>query len=272
MSDERRPQRPFDAIRHALNDISPEDINNAPVSDEGSVHPDTQRRQRTGVPEVVLAGSKTFEQILASVTALAAAGGRAVASRCSNELLAALPEEVERHGNFRCEVHAEAAAAVVIAVDHPEASVAPSGGRIGIVSAGTSDARVAAEAGLIASEMGCVVTQVRDVGVAGLHRLVRPLEAMIADETQVIVVVAGMDGALPSVVAGLVNVPVIGLPSSIGYGLGGGGEAALLSMLQTCVPGLVVVNIDNGIGAGAAAARIANRLAAAARSIPPASD
>ena len=111
--------------------------------------------------------------------------------------------------------------------------------------------------------MGCEVLTIYDVGVAGLHRLVAPLRRMLEDAVDVVIVAAGMDGALPSVIAGLVDVPVIGLPTSTGYGLGGRGIAALLGMLQTCVPGMTVVNIDNGIGAGASAARIANRLAAA---------
>jgi NCAIR mutase (PurE)-related protein len=113
----------------------------------------------------------------------------------------------------------------------------------------------------MALEMGATVLEAWDVGVAGLHRLVAPLERFTAAGVAVIVVAAGMDGALPSVVAGLVDVPVIGLPTSIGYGLGGDGVAALSTMLQSCAPGLVVVNIDNGIGAGATAALIATRAA-----------
>jgi hypothetical protein len=109
--------------------------------------------------------------------------------------------------------------------------------------------------------MGCTVLEAWDVGVAGLHRLVTPLERLADARVDVIVVAAGMDGALPSVVAGLVDVPVIGLPTSVGYGLGAGGVGALTAMLQSCAPGLVVVNIDNGIGAGSTAALIANRAA-----------
>jgi NCAIR mutase (PurE)-related protein len=135
------------------------------------------------------------------------------------------------------------------------------GGHVGVISAGTSDIPVAEEAAVIAKEMGCQVTCIYDVGVAGLHRLLQPLRDLLAHEVDVIIVAAGMDGALPSVVAGLVPVPVIGLPTSIGYGLGGKGVAALLSMLQTCAPGLSVVNIDNGVGAGITAALIANRVA-----------
>jgi NCAIR mutase (PurE)-related protein len=107
--------------------------------------------------------------------------------------------------------------------------------------------------------MGATVLAAYDVGVAGLHRLSDPLEQMLSAGAAVLIVAAGMEGALPSVVAGLVDVPVIGLPTSVGYGLGGRGEAALLGMLQSCVPGLVVVNVDNGVGAGATAALIARR-------------
>src|SRR5665811_1809696 len=126
------------------------------------------------------------------------------------------------------------------------------GGRLGIISAGTADVPVSEQARVVAEY---------DVGVAGVHRLVEPLTNMIDSRVAAIVVAAGMEGALPSVVAGLVPVPVIGLPTSTGYGLGGDGIAALLSMLQSCCPGLVVVNIDNGVGAGATGALIANRTA-----------
>jgi hypothetical protein len=144
---------------------------------------------------------------------------------------------------------------------------------VGVLTAGTSDVPVAEEAALLCREMGCTVYTAYDVGVAGLHRLFEPLRLML-DEAQVdvLIVVAGMDGALPSVVAGLVDVPVVGLPTSIGYGVGGGGMAALYSMLQTCAPGLSVVNIDNGIGAGAVAGLIANRAAAARQALPEQQD
>jgi NCAIR mutase (PurE)-related protein len=146
---------------------------------------------------------------------------------------------------------------------HPETGVVPTGGRIAIIAAGSSDRPVADEAALVAVEMGCEVMRASDVGVAGLHRLVQPLREIAARGVDCIVVAAGMDGALPSVVAGLVDVPVIGLPVSVGYGHGGAGEAALMTMLQSCAPGITVVNVDNGIGAGSTAALIANRMAAA---------
>ncbi len=130
-------------------------------------------------------------------------------------------------------------------------------GTIGIISAGTADIPVAEQAAIMAGEMGCTVLRAYDVGVAGVHRLADPLKQMLSSDTRALVVVAGMEGALPSVVSGLVPVPVIGLPTSTGYGLGGEGITALLAMLQSCSPGLSVVNIDNGIGAGATAALIA---------------
>src|SRR5674476_1368045 len=124
-------------------------------------------------------------------------------------------------------------------------------GAVGILAAGTSDVAAAGEAVAMCRAMGVAVVTAYDVGVAGLHRLAAPLEEMRAAGVSALVVAAGMEGALPSVVAGLVDVPVIGLPTSTGYGFGGRGEAALLGMLQSCSPGLTVVNIDNGIGAGA---------------------
>jgi NCAIR mutase (PurE)-related protein len=151
-----------------------------------------------------------------------------------------------------------------VAVIHgPDGHIEPTGGRIAVISAGSSDRAVAEEAALMAREMGVEVIRASDVGVAGLHRLVQPLREIMARGVDCIVVAAGMDGALPSVVAGLVDVPVIGLPVSVGYGHGGRGEAALMTMLQSCAPGITVVNIDNGIGAGSTAALIANRIATA---------
>jgi NCAIR mutase (PurE)-related protein len=153
----------------------------------------------------------------------------------------------------------------MLVIRRPDSPRPETGGKVGVITAGTSDVPVAEQVQVMASEMGCRVFPVYDVGVAGIHRLVGPLRGLFEAEVDVIVVVAGMDGALPSVVAGLVDVPVIGVPTSTGYGLGGKGLAALLSILQTCAPGLVAVNIDNGVGAGTTAALIANRVATARR-------
>ena len=136
-----------------------------------------------------------------------------------------------------------------------------SGGHVGILTGGTSDIGVAEEARLMAEAMGCVCTCSYDVGIAGLHRLFPIIKKMIRAEINAIVVVAGMEGALASIVSSLVDIPVVGVPSSVGYGYGEKGVAALAAMLQSCTLGLSVVNIDNGIGAGAIAANIANRSA-----------
>jgi len=132
-------------------------------------------------------------------------------------------------------------------------------GRIGILAAGTSDLRAAEEARTVAEAMGVEVMVARDVGIAAFHRFLDPLVAMLEAGVDALVVVAGMEGALASVVSSLADVPVIGVPTSVGYGAGGEGKAALVSMLQSCSPGLTVVNIDNGIGAGATAALISLR-------------
>ena len=226
----------------------------------GHTRPDFDRQRRKGVPEVIMAGSKTTEQVIEIAQAFLDRGGRAIVSRVDAHLLDRLrlhfadyTLETAQHGQ-------------TVVIRQPGQVQVGTGGRVGVMTAGTSDLAVAEQAAVVAREMGCEVTLISDVGVAGIHRLVKPLRGLLESEVDAIVVAAGMDGALPSVVSGLVDVPVIGLPVSTGYGLGGNGTAALLSMLQTCSPGLAVVNIDNGVGAGAMAGLIANRAAKARRS------
>ncbi|MEO6890809.1 MAG: nickel pincer cofactor biosynthesis protein LarB [Ktedonobacteraceae bacterium] len=221
------------------------------------MRPDLGREQRKGAPEIIFGETKEVAQIEAIARHLLAGSGRAIISRLRPEAIGVLQEAFR---GYRISVR-EAARAMVIS--SPEYVRRSTGGHVGVISAGTSDIPVAEEAALIAEEMGCRVTCIYDVGVAGLHRLLGPLRELLSTEVDAIIVAAGMDGALPSVVAGLAPVPVIGLPTSVGYGLGGKGLAALLSMLQTCAPGLSVVNIDNGVGAGVTAALIANRVAQA---------
>jgi NCAIR mutase (PurE)-related protein len=221
--------------------------------------PDLQRAMRKGVPEVILADRKTAEQTLAITRAFLSRTGRAILSRVPPATESQLKSEFA--GKAEIEWIAPSRAAILRS---PDFALPPTGGRVGVLTAGTSDISVAEEAALLCREMGCIVHTVYDVGVAGLHRLFEPLRDLLDNaQIDVLIVAAGMDGALPSVVAGLVDVPVVGLPTSIGYGIGGDGVAALYSMLQTCAPGLSVVNIDNGIGAGAVAGLIANRVAAA---------
>jgi pyridinium-3,5-biscarboxylic acid mononucleotide synthase len=223
------------------------------------IRPDFQREQRKGVPEVIYGETKDIEQIVAMTRKLLDVTGRTIISRAPIEAVEVLRDVFH---TFNVHVYAAARAVVIYKSDYVHRST---GGHVGVISAGTSDVPVAEEAALIAGEMGCEVTCIYDVGVAGLHRLLEPLRNLLSKDVDAIIVAAGMDGALPSVVAGLVPVPVIGLPTSIGYGMGGKGVAALLSMLQTCAPGLSVVNIDNGVGAGITAGMIANGVARARR-------
>ena len=219
--------------------------------------PDLGRESRKGVPEVILAETKADADLVGLVRAFLERRGRAIVSRVTVPQGVLLRSEfadvaIEEYGRGRT---------VVLRGTGGEAPAA--GGRVGVLTAGTSDVPVAEEAAVVAREMGCYVKSAYDVGVAGIHRLVGPLREMLEEDVDALIVAAGMDGALPSVVAGLAPVPVIGLPVSVGYGMGGKGEAALLSMLQTCAPGLSIVNIDNGVGAGAVAGMIARRAALA---------
>jgi NCAIR mutase (PurE)-related protein len=225
----------------------------------GFVTPDFERAKRKGVPEVILADGKTVEHAFQIARLFLDRNGRAILSRVSPELESRLRDELGDGVEFSW--YAAARAAVLRASD---SALPDSGGRVGILTAGTSDLPAAEEAAMVCQEMGCQVYNTFDVGVAGLHRLFGPLYEMLDEhQVDVLVVAAGMDGALPSVVSGLADVPVIGLPTAVGYGLGGEGLAALYSMLQTCAPGMAVVNIGNGVGAGAMAGLIANRAAAA---------
>jgi len=228
-----------------------------------NARPDLHRDLRKGVPEIIIADRKTVGQSLDIARRFLKATGRAILSRVPADLEERLRSEFA--GQAELEWLPGPRAAVLRRLDLA-AEPLDGGGRVGVLTAGTSDIPVAEEAALVCREMGCEVNTVYDVGVAGLHRLWGPLRHLLDEaEIDVLIVAAGMDGALPSVVSGLVDVPVIGLPTSVGYGLGGKGEAALLSMLQTCSPGMAVVNIDNGVGAGAMAGLIANRMAAARR-------
>lgn len=212
---------------------------------------DLGRAARKGVPEVVYARAKSPDQVAAICSALLESKERVILSAPTPEHEAKVREALPGTPLRR------AGHSIVVGSGEP----ALTGGRVGALSAGTSDLPVLEEALAVACEMGAAVMSFHDVGVAGIHRLAAPLEELKAFDPDSLIVAAGMEGALPSVVSGLVAVPVIGLPTSTGYGLGGDGTAAILGMLQTCSPGLSVVNVDNGVGAGAMAALIANRAA-----------
>jgi NCAIR mutase (PurE)-related protein len=238
-------------VRALLDAVAAGDVAAADALDRLAVAPyqeladtlvDTHRALRTGDPEVVYGGGKTTRQVLDAVAGLQSE--RAVLiTRVARETVDALRATYD-------EVLVDGATVAVGRLPEPRGCVA-------VLAAGTSDGPVAAEAALTARAFGAGVERVDDVGVAGLHRLIAARPAL--DRADCLVVVAGMEGALPSVVGGLVGTPMVAVPTSVGYGASFGGLAALLAMLNACAPGITVVNIDNGFGAGVFAARVARR-------------
>jgi NCAIR mutase (PurE)-related protein len=217
----------------------------ARTADLGYARVDVDRAARTGDPEVVYGEGKTPEQVVGILQTLHERHpDRAVlATRLSAETMDVVRAELPE------------AAVDEIARAATLGPLPTARGLVAVISAGTSDARVAAEASLTAAVYGAGVERIDDVGVAGLHRLLEARERFAGADC--LIVVAGMEGALPSVVGGLVGVPLVAVPTSVGYGASFGGLAALLAMLNSCAPGVTVVNIDNGYGAGVFAARVA---------------
>jgi NCAIR mutase (PurE)-related protein len=215
--------------------------------DLGFARVDTERAVRTGDPEVVYGAGKTPAQAVAIVRALRVAhpDRPALVTRAAPAMVTILQASFD-------DVTADDEAHCVAVGPLPATT-----GTVCVVAAGTSDGPVAAEAAFTARVSGAAVTRVTDVGVAGIHRLLAARDTL--DAADCLVVVAGMDGALPSAVGGLTGVPLVAVPTSVGYGASFGGVAALLTMLNSCAPGVVVVNIDNGFGAGLFAARVARR-------------
>jgi pyridinium-3,5-biscarboxylic acid mononucleotide synthase len=223
----------------------------APVADLGFAQVDLHRALRKNFPEVIFGAGKTPRQVVAIAEKLVEREQHVLVTRITAEHASLLKKRFRRavfHETARC-----------VTIESGAREKRP--GTIAVLCAGTSDLPVAEEAAVTAEVMGNVVTRICDVGVAGLHRLLGRLEEV--QRANVVVVVAGMEGALPSVVAGLVSRPVIAVPTSVGYGASFGGLAALLGMLNSCGSGVTVVNIDNGFGAGYAASQI-NALAAKA--------
>jgi hypothetical protein len=215
----------------------------------GSTMIDHHRELRTGVPEIVFGAGKTPEQIAAALRELARRSGGAIATRIDAaraDALRALVPEVAIHDLARI---------AVLGAPGPRPAAAP----IAVVCAGTSDLPVAEEAALVAEFLGAPVVRISDVGVAGVHRLLARLDAI--REAAVVIAVAGMEAALPSVLGGLIDRPLVAVPTSVGYGVSIDGLIAMGAMLASCAVGITVVNIDNGVGAAVAAVRIA-RLAA----------
>ena len=229
--------------------VSPEvalqQLSEAPMESLDFATIDHHRALRQGFPEVIYGAGKTSGQIVAIAEKITERSGGFLATRLTDEAMAALTSRFER-----VEINALGRTAWLRAPEPPPAGR----GTISIVTAGTSDLPVAEEAAVSACALGNRISRITDVGVAGLHRLLARKDELY--EAAVVIVIAGMDGALPSVVGGLVKAPVIAVPTSVGYGASFGGIAALLSMLNSCAAGVTVVNIDNGFGAAMAASRI----------------
>ncbi|MEK6982995.1 MAG: nickel pincer cofactor biosynthesis protein LarB [Nanoarchaeota archaeon] len=208
-----------------------------PFEDLGFAKLDTHRALRKGFPEAVFCQNKTNEQVVGIVKKLAEDGGMVIATRATEEMFRA----VKRH--IKNAKYNKTSRTIIVNKNRTLKK-----GKIIVLSAGTSDISVAEEAAVVAETMGNKVERLYDVGVAGLHRLLSNKEKL--SSANVLVVVAGMDGVLPSVVSGLFEKPIVAVPTSVGYGASFNGIAPLLTMLNSCSPGVVVVNIDNGFGAG----------------------
>ncbi len=219
-------------------------LRDLPFEDLGFAKLDHHRSLRTGMPEVIFAAGKTVAQVTEIFARMARAGGNVLATRASGEMyeaVSAMEPRAEYHPTAR-------------AITLSQTPAVPGKGTIAVVCAGTSDLPVAEEAAVTTRLMGNTTELIADVGVAGIHRLLAQKQSL--QSARVLIVCAGMEGALPTVVAGLVNAPVLAVPTSVGYGASFGGVAALLGMLNTCSPSVSVVNIDNGFGAACIASLI----------------
>jgi len=222
-------------------------LRNFPTDNLGFARIDTHRTVRTGIPEVIYGAGKTEEQVVTIAERLASTGSPVLITRIEASVAKAVSRSINN-----TEYHP--IASMLTAPGHEPVERR---GRIAVVSAGTSDQSVAEEAAVTANTLGVDVKRVYDAGVAALHRVLE--SRAVLDQSDVIIVVAGMEGALPSVVGGLTDKPVIGVPTSVGYGAALNGLTPMLSMLTGCAPGVSVVNIDNGFGAGVQATLIARR-------------
>jgi hypothetical protein len=220
-----------------------------------TVKHDTDRERRCGIPEVVLGERKSIENLIDITKNFLDNSGRVIITRIGQKTMKAVLDLLENDKNFKEKYKTEYnSRGAVLVIKDKKFVLQKTDYKIGILTAGTSDIRVAEEAKTILEELGCDAIVDYDVGVAGIHRLFPSLESM--RDVSAIIVIAGMEGTLPGVVAGLVDVPVIGVPSPVGYGVGSGGKVALFTMLASCTP-VAVVNVDNGYGAAVLAYQIA---------------
>ena len=215
------------------------------------VKPDLDRERRCGIPEVVFGENKTLGDLLEITEKFLSSSNRVIITRIDE---GKAEKVLGKYNDFKINYNQKGKILVI----KKSGFKVKKNGRIGVITAGTSDVCAAEESKTVAEELGCTVISEYDVGIAGIHRVFPALEKMNKEGVSVIIAIAGMEGALPSVVAGLVDVPVIGVPTSVGYGVGKGGTAALNTMLNSCTP-VAVVNIDNGYGAAVLAHQIAKR-------------
>jgi NCAIR mutase (PurE)-related protein len=215
---------------------------------------DPLREIRSGIPEVIFAQGKEFNDLSKIILAIVSRKKFAVISKVSPEYKERLCHDLEKE-NLKITKGIN-----TMLVSTKSYKVLKRNGKVGILCAGTSDIKIAEEAKIMAEVMGSETVIEYDVGISGIHRTLKAIADMINAKVHIIIVVAGMEGALGSFVSSVTDIPVIGVPTSIGYGFGSNGIAALASMLQTCTMGMTVVNIDNGIGAGAFAAMVANKM------------
>jgi NCAIR mutase (PurE)-related protein len=221
---------------------------------------DPLRELRSGIPEVILGEGKELKDLYKIVVATVSKKGFAVISKVRPDNMDQLCKKLEK------EKLTLKKGIITLLATSKSHKFAKKNGKVGILCAGTSDIKIAEEAKIMAEVMGCETLVEYDVGIAGIHRTLKAVSKMISSQVNIIIVVAGMEGALGSVVSSITDIPVIGVPTSIGYGFGSNGIAALASMLQTCSMGMTVVNIDNGIGAGAFAAMVANKMSTISKS------
>ena len=232
---------------------------------------DTSRRDRTGFPEAILADSKDYDDLITIIKRFfekqesdsdsIELKNNIIITRLSKERYESLEKDLDYLFEKGIKFDYNKRAKILIIYKDSLVDFNPEYGKVGLLTAGTSDIPIAEEAKVIVEQGGCEVISSYDIGVAGIHRLFPQIAHMVEEDVCAFIVCAGMEGALPSVVAGLVDVPVIAVPTSVGYGIGADGKAALYSMLQSCAPGLAVVNIDNGFGAGVCALTIAKNIA-----------
>lgn len=232
---------------------------------------DTSRKDRTGFPEAILADSKDYDDLLTIIKRFfekqesgndsIELKNNIIITRLFKERYESLERDLDYLFEKGIKFDYNKRAKILIIYKDSLVDFNPEYGKVGLLTAGTSDIPIAEEAKVIVEQGGCEVISSYDIGVAGIHRLFPQIAHMVEEDVCAFIVCAGMEGALPSVVAGLVDVPVIAVPTSVGYGIGADGKAALYSMLQSCAPGLAVVNIDNGFGAGVCALTIAKNIA-----------